>query len=209
MHIALVGMSGIGKSYWSQQLQNVGFKRYCCDEIIAQKLSGEIGQPIKTVEDLGEWMGLPYESNYEAHAAQYFSLEIITLQEIIGTFESGKNLPETKVVIDTTGSAIYAPAAIWQQLRAFVKVIHLATAPEIRLAKVRDYLQNPRPVLWNGFFQPQPGETLNDTFIRCYPALLEQREKLYEQYSDLRIEYQVHQQPNLTIERFLQICQSL
>jgi shikimate kinase len=207
MLIALVGMSGIGKSYWSQQLQKAGFKRYCCDEIIAEKLSGQLGQPIKTVEDLGEWMGLPYESRYEAHAAQYFSLEIITLQEIIRTFEVGEGLRETKVVIDTTGSAIYAPVAIWQQLRAFVKVIHLATAPEIRLAKVREYLQNPRPVLWNGFFQPQPGEALNNTFIRCYPALLEQREKLYEQYSDIKIAYHVHQQPDLSVERFLQICQ--
>jgi len=65
MHIALIGMSGIGKSYWSQRLQEVGFKYFGCDLIITRKLSQEIDSSLKTFDDLLQWFGLPIERDYE------------------------------------------------------------------------------------------------------------------------------------------------
>jgi len=38
MTISLVGMSGTGKTYWSKQLESKGFKRFCCDDLIGEKL---------------------------------------------------------------------------------------------------------------------------------------------------------------------------
>ena len=38
MKISIVGMSGSGKTYWSKKLESEGFKRFCCDDLIEEKL---------------------------------------------------------------------------------------------------------------------------------------------------------------------------
>ncbi len=205
MHIALIGMSGIGKSYWSQRLQEVGFKYFGCDLIITRKLSQEIDSSLKTFDDLLQWFGLPIERDYELRASKYLSLESLTLQEIVTTLVSNRNLEKKNIVIDTSGSAIYAEPGIWDKFRQQVKVIHLGTPSEVQSIMFGEYLKNPRPLIWNGIFQHKPGEHLKTTYRRCYPVLLQQREKLYEKYSDKRIDYQEHRHPHLTTEQFLQL----
>jgi shikimate kinase len=205
MRIALIGMSGIGKSYWSTRLQEAGFLRFDCDEIIAQKLSQDMGLALKTVGDVGQWMGLPTESHYKVRADQYLSLEATVLQEIITALDEDKALEKANVVIDTTGSAIYAPPAIWAKFRQQVKTVYLAATPEVRSVMLQAYLKNPPPVIWNDSFQPENGESLDETFRRCYAALLQDRERLYEKYSDRRIEYQGHRNWALTTAEFLEL----
>ena len=208
MRIALIGMSGIGKSYWSNRLQESGFVRFDCDEIIAQKLSQEMGLALKTVLDVGQWMGLPTESHYKARADQYLALEAAVLQEIVTALETDKALAKADVVIDTTGSAIYAPPAILTNFRRQVKTVYLAATPEVRSAMLQAYLQNPPPVIWNDLFQPEAGEPLSETFRRCYAALLQDRERLYEKFSDKRLEYQDHRNLALTTTEFLELVGS-
>lgn len=208
MRIALIGMSGIGKSYWSSRLQEAGFRRFDCDEIIAQKLAQEMGLALKTVLDVGQWMGLPTESHYKARADQYLALEAAVLQEIITALDEDKALAKANVVIDTTGSAIYAPPAIWAKFRQQVKTVYLAATPEVRAAMLQAYLKNPPPVIWNDLFQPRTGEPLDETFRRCYTALLQDRERLYEKFSDRRIEYQDHRNWALTTSEFLELVGS-
>ena len=70
------------------------------------------------------------------------------------------------------------------------------------------YLKNPPPVIWNDSFQPELGEPLDETFRRCYAALLQDREKLYEKFSDKRLEYQDHRNLALTTADFLQLVGS-
>jgi shikimate kinase len=208
MRIALIGMSGIGKSYWSNRLQEAGFVRFDCDEIIAQKLSQDMGLGLKTVQDVGQWMGLPTESHYKARSDQYLALEAATLQEIVTALDEDKALEKANVVIDTTGSAIYAPPAILTNFRQQVKTVYLAATPEVRSAMLQAYLKNPPPVIWNDLFQPRTGEPLAETFKRCYAALLQDRERLYEKFSDRRIEYQDHRNLALTTAEFLELVGS-
>jgi shikimate kinase len=207
MRIALIGMSGIGKSYWSNRLQEAGFRRFDCDEIIAHKLSQEMDLALKTVLDVGQWMGLPTESHYKARADQYLALEATVLQEIGAALETDKALAKANVVIDTTGSAIYAPPAILTNFRQQVKTVYLAATPEVRSDMLQAYLKNPPPVIWNDLFQPEAGEPLDETFRRCYAALLQDRERLYEKYSDRRIEYQDHRNWTLTTSEFLHMIE--
>jgi hypothetical protein len=42
------------------------------------------------------------------------------------------------------------------------------------------YLNDPKPVLWRGAFQPKKGETPRETVARCYPMLIAARLQSYE-----------------------------
>jgi len=65
MRLSLIGMSGSGKSSWSIKLSELGFKRFCCDDMITEKLDRDLTRPDGTCMKLGEWMGFPYEPHYE------------------------------------------------------------------------------------------------------------------------------------------------
>lgn len=202
MRITLIGMSGIGKSHWSEKLAETGYERICCDDLISAKLAAELGQATSTVFEMGEWMGFPYEPTYEERAAKYLSYEIEVLTEIVQKFASGQ-MP-ANVVIDVTGSVIYVGQELFARLRRYTTVVHLSTTPDIHQQMLQAYLANPRPVLWQGLFQIEPGETHTQTFERCYPRFLLFREKLYRQYSDVILDYYFHHRENLTPHEFLQ-----
>ena len=83
MRLSLIGMSGSGKSHWSIRLAELGFRRFCCDEMIARRLSAELHKADGRAMDLGEWMGFPYEPNYKKREARYLVYEIEALHEIL------------------------------------------------------------------------------------------------------------------------------
>ena len=185
MRLSLIGMSGSGKSYWSTRLAERGFTRFCCDDLIADKLAPELPQPDGTLIDVGEWMGFPYESRYRQREATYLAYEIEVLTEI---FESIHDC-EKDVVIDTTGSVIYTGAEMLQKLCRYTTVGYLSTPSEIKEQMLEGYIANQRPVLWNGWFNKNPDETDAQALARCYPLLLSSRENLYKQYADVVIDY--------------------
>jgi shikimate kinase len=195
-------MSGIGKSYWSRQLRAVGFAYFGCDSIINEKLSKEIKPPIENFEDLNRWFGSPAEDTYERCSARYLAIESLVLEEIIAVLSADKTIAQKDVVIDTSGSAVYVNPVIWDQFRQQVRVVHLRM-PEDPSSLLENFLKDPRPLIWNGLFQPKPGESITETYRRCYPLLLQQREQLYERYSAIQLAYCSHRQPQLTPERFL------
>ena len=41
VNLALIGMSGAGKSYWSKKMEEKGYRWYNCDEMIAERLGPE------------------------------------------------------------------------------------------------------------------------------------------------------------------------
>ncbi len=84
MRLSLIGMSGSGKSHWSMRLAEIGFHRFCCDEMIARNLSAELTRADGTVMALGEWMGFPYEPHYKEREARYLTYEVRVLDEILG-----------------------------------------------------------------------------------------------------------------------------
>lgn len=189
MRISLIGMSGSGKSYWAMKLAKHGFRRFCCDELIAARLAPELRKPDGNIMSLGEWMGFPYESHYEEREANYLACEIEVLRRILEYLERPESIPDEDLVIDTTGSVIYAGDDILVGLRRHTTVVHIATPPEVQEQMLRLYIANQRPVLWRGFFSIQPNETNEEALARCYPSLLATRELLYERHSDVTMDY--------------------
>jgi dephospho-CoA kinase len=59
MILGLIGMSGVGKSYWADRLEAAGFDCFHCDDLIAQKLRPGFDVACGSVYDLGRWMGFP------------------------------------------------------------------------------------------------------------------------------------------------------
>jgi len=189
MRLSLIGMSGSGKSSWSINLAKAGFARFCCDDMITEKLHPELTRPDGTVMELGEWMGFPFDASYEKHEAKYLACEIEMLQEIIRYLESEESHSRQNTVVDTTGSVIYTGKGVLARLRRCTTVVHLSTPPEVHEQMLKAYLVNKRPVLWRNLFSQKPNETNEDAMARCYPKLLSTRERLYERHAHVTIDY--------------------
>jgi shikimate kinase len=201
-------MSGCGKSRWSIRLAEVGFRRFCCDDLIAEKLVPVLTKPDGTTMGLGEWMGFPYEVQYEEREAKYLSYEIEVLAEVLEYLENGENNPEEDIVVDTTGSVIYTGDAILTRLRRTTTVVRLSTPPEVQHQMLQRYLANKRPVLWRDVFSKEANETNEEALARCYPKLLAARERLYERYSDVTIDYYTRSQDGFGASDFIKRVKS-
>ena len=189
MRLSLIGMAGSGKSYWSMKLVEHGFRRFCCDDLIAAKLDPELTRPDGTTMELGQWMGFPYEPHYRERESKYLACEIEVLAEILKYLESRKSNPEEKIVLDTTGSVIYTGERILRRLRRYTTVIYLSIPPEVRGQLLKAYVSNPHPMLWRNVFSKDPDETEQEALARCYPRLVVARERLYEHYANVTIDY--------------------
>ncbi|MEE9120566.1 MAG: hypothetical protein V3U56_04685 [Syntrophobacteria bacterium] len=166
-----------------------GFRRFCCDDLIAAKLDPELTRPDGTTMELGQWMGFPYEPHYRERESKYLTYEIEVLTEILEYLESRKSNPEEKIVLDTTGSVIYTEERILRRLRRYTTVIYLSIPPEVRGQLLKAYVSNPHPMLWRNVFNKDPDETEQEALARCYPRLVVARERLYEHYANVTIDY--------------------
>jgi shikimate kinase len=188
--ITLIGMSGLGKSHWSRLLGEKGFKRFCCDDLIAQRLFNTCDQADSKVECLGLWMGFPFAPGYKEREGAYCLAEAGILAELVAYLE-GSN-PDEKVVIDTTGSAPYAGEALMKRLSGLTRMVHLAASTAYVDVMAKNYERSPRPVVWGDMYHRNPGETEKEALTRCYKALLTYRETLYQKYAHQSIPYQLH-----------------
>jgi len=185
------------------KLSEQGFSRFCCDDMISHKLVSELTRPDGTVMELGDWMGFPYEPQYRARESRYLACEIEVLNEILEHIESLDHRSEENIVIDTTGSAIYAGEDLLARLGQCSTVVHLSTPPEVQELALKAYLANRRPVLWRDLFTKEPGEANEAALARCYPRLLATRERLYEQHADVTIDYLTVNQKGFGVSDFL------
>lgn len=208
MRLALIGMSGSGKSYWSQKLAQRGFKRFCCDELIALKLTSRLKRSDGSSRTLGEWMGFPYEERYPARASQYLACEIQVLHEILEELTAKPPPSDEMIVIDTTGSVIYTGETVLCRLRNATTTVLLATPPQVQEEMLRRYIAKPRPVLWQDVFHRQPRETPQAALARCYSQLLAIRERIYRQHASITLDYFVRRAEGFETEDFLRhiIC---
>jgi len=203
MRISLIGMAGSGKSYWSIKLAGHGFRRFCCDDLIAAKLGPDLIRPDGTTMEMGEWMGFPYEHHYTKHESTYLAYETEVLIEILEYLEHHNNTPEENIVVDTTGSVIYTGEEILQTLRRYTTVIYLLTPPEAQERLLKAYISKPHPMLWRNSFSKKPGETNQEALARCYPQLLSAREQLYARYADVEIDYYRRNEKGFSVNDFL------
>lgn len=207
MKIGLLGMSGIGKTFWATQLTAVGFECFHCDDMIAAQLQAEVEGPMDDVYDMGNWMGFPYEEGFCAKESRYIALE----KDILTSLAHTLLLPHyalKKVVVDMTGSAIYAGEEVFTHLRQSLILVYLALTPDVHQQMLQEYVHCPRPLIWQGLFKKSPDETNEIGLKRSYARLIAYRQKLYEQFCDVQIEYSTHRQSRLTVEGWLQIIQT-
>ena len=200
--IALIGMAGAGKSSWASRLEAAGFTWLQCDALIADRLSVRFELGAGSVHDLGSWMGFPYDQRYSEREALYLATETAVLDAIAGDIAHGQ-YTGSKLIVDLTGSAIYVDSKVLGRLREQATVVYLAVSPRLHDQMVRDYLANPRPIVWNGLYQPLPHEDPAAALERCYPQLLAERERRYAEISDVVLDDAQHRDPAFGVDDFL------
>jgi hypothetical protein len=178
MRLALVGMSGAGKTFWAKKLAEKATPAVFCDERIEQRLAPRLkAGGYSGINGVAAWMGWPDSATYAEREAEYLAEEIHTLDEVSQELEEK---PDASLVLDTTGSVIYAGNHLLLCLRRQMTIVYLAATSKERQLLIERYLNDPKPVLWRGAFRPKGGETPRETVARCYPALLEARRRSYE-----------------------------
>ncbi len=201
MFLTLIGMSGTGKSYWSKKLETHGFKRFGCDDLITLHLAQQLGYSGTTEFNMHHWVGYPDEETYADRAQQYLQVEEDVLSEIIAYLtKAGQH---ENIVIDSTGSVIYMQHKILKAISHLTSMIYLDITPQDFDRMLEYYLENPVAIIWNGFFQPLPVESRQETFARCYPQLIKSREQKYKELAQVTIAASLHRNDSTSVEQFL------
>ena len=207
MQLTLIGMSGVGKSHWSKKMEALGYLRYSCDELIAERLGTELGKKGKTTVNLAKWMGQPYSKGYQETEALYLELESAVIEQICDELEHGiqKDKP---VVVDSTGSLVYLEKVLIKRLRKLTRTVLLNLPDDKHAEHFETYLKDPKPVIWNGKYLPSKGEIPQMALRRCYRELLNIRNKHYALMSDIQLDYTFHQSSGTTVEDLLELVGS-
>lgn len=178
LRLALVGMSGAGKTFWTKKLAKRGIPAVFCDDRIEQRLASRLAPGgYSGINGVAAWMGWPDSPTYAEREAEYLTEEIHTLDAVLQKLEED---PGASLVLDTTGSVIYTGNHLLIRLRRQLTIVYLAATAEEQRLLVERYSNDPKPVLWRGAFQPKRGEAPQETVARCYPALIEARRRGYE-----------------------------
>jgi shikimate kinase len=178
LRLALIGMSGAGKTFWTKKLAASQHPAVSCDDRIERKLATRLAAGgYSGINGVAAWMGWPDSATYTERESEYLAEEIHTLDEILTELEKQ---PEKSLVLDTTGSVIYTGNNLLMRLRRQMTIVHLAASTEEQQLLIERYLNDPKPVLWRGAFQQRPGEKPRETVARCYPALIAARRQSYE-----------------------------
>lgn len=208
MRLSLIGMAGSGKSHWSRKLSGHGFRRFCCDDMIAERLAPELMRPDGGTIKVSQWMGFPYQPYYKERESQYLRCEREVMVEILDYLENPDRGAEQNIVIDTTGSVIYTGAEMLRRLQQLTTVVYLVTPTEVQDQLLEAYMSNPHPMLWRDFFSKGPNETDEEALRRCYPQLFFDRKRRYEQYADMTIDYYTRRQAGFEVRDFLSALKS-
>ena len=177
VRLALVGMSGAGKTFWAKKLAEKGLPAVFCDDRIEHRLAPRLAGGYAGINGVAAWMGWPDSATYAEREAAYLAEEIHTLDEVLQELDKRR---DASLVLDTTGSVIYAGNHLLLRLRRQMTIVYLAATEKEQRLLIERYLQDPKPVLWRGAFQPKSGERPRETVARCYPALMEDRRRSYE-----------------------------
>lgn len=189
--LTLVGMSNVGKSYWSEQLaQQLGFRRLCCDDVIEASLEDILQKQgfAGGIADVASWMGQPYDSQFLENQQTYLDLETGAMEAIIEELERG--VLAGNIVIDTTGSVVHTHPRIRERLAALSTVVYLEATSAMQQEMFERYIAEPKPVVWGDVYCPEANESSNAALARCYPKLLACRAGLYQAMSQVTISWE-------------------
>jgi dephospho-CoA kinase len=201
LRLALIGMSGAGKTFWAKRLAERGYPSLSSDDRIEQRLREKLDTGGHSgITGVAAWMGWPDGSSYAEREAEYLAEEIANLDEVLTELERDAT---KELILDTTGSVIYVGTNLLLRLRRQMTVVYLAASREEQQLLIERYLTDPKPVLWRGAFQPRPGETAHETVARCYPALIEARRRSYEALAHCTVPVAELHDPSLDAAGFL------
>ena len=192
LRLALIGMSGAGKSHWTKNLAALGCPTVCCDDEIEARLAPVLkAGGYSGINGVAAWMGWPDSPTYPERESLYLTEEIAVLDEVLSSLEKDAN---RDLILDTTGSVIATGNHTLHRLRRQMTIVYLAASNDEVQLLIRRYLQDPKPVLWQGAFRSHPGETPQQTVMRCYPLLIAARRQSYEALAHLTLPtLQLHQ----------------
>src|SRR5262249_46048572 len=206
LRLALIGMSGAGKTFWSRQLGAAGHPAISCDDKIEERLASRLGSGgYSGINGVAAWMGWPDSPTYAERETQYLSEEIAVLEEVLNELARS---PDKSLVLDTTGSVIYTGNHHLMRLRKLMTVVYLAASPQEQQLLIERYLNDPKPVLWRGAFQVRPNETPRETVARCYPNLISARRQSYAALAHCTIEVAHLRELPHRSEAFLELVES-
>ena len=182
IRLSLIGMSGAGKSHWSQQFAIAGFHVISVDDRIEAKLAPELQKGgHRGIGGVAAWMGLPDSPTYREREKKYLELEVESMIEALDEIEFSD---QQRIILDTTGSVIYTGEEICRRMQKLTRVVYLEASPEEESVLIGLYLSNPKPVLWGDQFVPREGESTLDSIARCYPRLIDYRKQMYKRYAE-------------------------
>jgi shikimate kinase len=205
MRLALIGMSGAGKTFWTKKLAEKGARAIFCDDKIEERLAPRLRPGGHSgINGVAAWMGWPDSAPYAEREAEYLAEEIHTLDEVLQELEEK---PEAALVLDTTGSVIYVGNHLLMRLRRQMTIVYLAATAKEQQLLIERYLSDPKPVLWRGAFQAKHGETPRETAARCYPALIEARRRSYEALAHCTLQVAALRDGTMDADAFLKMVQ--
>jgi hypothetical protein len=199
--MALVGMSGAGKTFWTRKLAAYGCPAASCDDRIEERLGPRLAAGGHAgINGVAAWMGWPNSPAYGDREAQYLSEEIHVLDQVLTGLEADRLC---SLVLDTTGSVIYTGNNLLYRMRKQMTIVYLAASQAEQQLLIDRYLNDPKPVLWRGAFVPKAGETPRVTVARCYPALIAARGQSYRALAHATLEVSDLRDPAMDAEKFL------
>ena len=204
--LALIGMSGAGKSYWSKKMEEKGYRRYNCDNMIAERLGPGLSGIGTSTLKLAKWMGQPFSEGYIEAEKLYLELEETVVEHICDELEQATEI-NASVVVDTTGSLIYLQKNLLDRLRALTKMFHLRLPEEKHEQLFENFINDPKPVIWEGKFKPRKGETFQNALRRCYKELLSFRNERYSLIADYVLDYSFHHSPDREADELLEMME--
>lgn len=195
--ITLIGMSGVGKSHWSEKLAKAGYKVFHIDDLISLEIQNIIDKETgdnnvdygeSKVGSLAKWMGFPGDKRYKKNCKIYLKLEEkITLRSLNEALKY-----EGKSVIDTTGSVIYLSKTLQKNLKKNTKIIYLDVLQSKLDEMLKTFCEVPKPIIWGEIYKPLKNEREEITLERCYKKLLNYRVAKYKKLAHITIPYNSH-----------------
>ncbi len=205
-HWGFIGMSGIGKSYWTKQLSQIGFSTIDCDAEVIKEVSKQAQMPFSTLSEAGTWLQLPHQEGFEQREKLFMQCEKQVIEQLLDTnFDNNqqKRTENSRYIVDMGGSVIYTGDEVLAKLKNNLLLIFFDASEEVYEQMLANYFANPCPVLWKGQFKQQEGQNIADAFIESYANLINYRRKMYLELADIVIPYNVHRQANWKAEDFL------
>ena len=188
LKVAFIGMSNIGKSYTAMRLAtDYDFSLIQIDKLIWENLGHS------DMEAFAQWQGHPYTDGYEAREQQSIALET-------GATRKAMDNDARNPIIDTTGSVIYTDASVLEALRRDYYVVYIKADSGHIETLMHLYFQQPKPLIWAGYYKKIAGLTETKSIMQCYPNLLQSRAKAYEALADTSLSSTMILNKDITIE---------